>query len=276
MIDLGKQTTRSLNLTNSAGVAVDADSTPTWAVTLPGLTAGISPSVQHGTAGEYYVAYPTVATGLHRDVWTAIVAGQTVTVRDVFTVEDATAPAMVSVAEALAHLKANSLITSAPDLEYLRWLCLVASEAVESDLGATIVPTVVTETYSGCRRWDLPLRSVPVISITTVVENGITLTTNDYFLDPDGWILCRGTTLAQRPWMYGRANIVVTEVAGYTNPPRVARKVCLNGIQRMWQGSQQMPHPSLDDIGAEIVAATGVLTPLELAAYRSLTPAAIA
>lgn len=275
MIDLGEQTTRSLNLTSSAGVAVDADSTPTWAVTLPGLTAGISPSVQHGVTGEYYVAYPTVATGLHRDLWTAVVAGQTVTVRDSFTVEDGTAPAMVSVAEALAHLKANSLITTPPDLEYLRWLCLVASEAVEGDLGATIVPTVVTETYSGT--WlEFPLKSTPVISITTVIENSITLTAADYFLDPDGWILCRGTTLAPRPWLRGRANIVVTYVAGYANPPRIARKVCLNGIQRMWTGSQQMPHPSLDDVGAEIVASTGVLTPLELAAYRSLTPAAIA
>ena len=48
------------------------------------------------------------------------------------------------------------------------------------------------------------------------------------------------------------------------------RKVAKNGAQRMWQQSQQMPHPAMDDLDVELQVQTGVLTPLEYAAYQSI------
>jgi hypothetical protein len=40
----------------------------------------------------------------------------------------------------------------------------------------------------------------------------------------------------------------------------------------MWQQSQQMPHPALDDLGAEssLFTPAGLLTPLEMSAYARL------
>lgn len=270
-IDLGDQVTRPFLVTNAAGTLADADSTPVYAVTLPNLSAGISPAVQHGGLGDYYVVYPTTVAGLHRDSLTFAVGGVTIIIRDSFNVEDSAIPSIVSVAETLNHMRALSVITGAPDLEELRWFCQLATEVIEGDLGCVIAARTITETRSG---WiaELPLHKTPVISITTVVENTVTLTGQDYFLDPEGWILCRGTSLAQRRWAYGRANIIVTYVAGYLIPPRVARSVALSTITRMWQASQQASHPAMDDVGAEaaLYGTVGNLTSAQKAAYNNL------
>ena len=90
-------------------------------------------------------------------------------------------------------------------------------------------------------------------------------------LQKRGWRLCRGSTLYLTPWAWGVENITVTYVAGCVDPPRICRKVALNGVQRMWQESQQAAHPLLDEFCPEAVAvAAGALTPLEMAAYNSL------
>jgi hypothetical protein len=269
-IDLGDSVTRSINLTSSAGAAVDADSLPTYAITLPDGTAGISPTVQHGVTGEYYVVYPTMQSGVHQEVWSASVGGVTVVIRRNFTVEQ-TANSFIDTAEALAHLRASGVIVSAADLEQLRWLCSVACGAVQDDLGRTIARTSKVETFNGGQSAIL-ITHTPVISITSIVESGITLAGTDYTVDLRAGIVYRGGQQSPRPWLWGRQNIVTTTVVGYTDPPRIARKVALNAVQRMWQSSQQTHHPGLDDVGSElaIFQATGTLTPLELAAYNSL------
>lgn len=269
-IDLLDSKTRSINLTSAAGAAVDADSTPTYAITLPDGSAGTAPAVQHGITGEYYVVYPTVQSGLHQELWTAAVAGVSVVIRRNFTVEQA-ADSFIDTDEAIAHLRASGVIVSAADLEQLRWLCSVACGAVEQDLGRTIARKVITEIFDGGHSAVL-LTYTPLISITTVVESGVTLPPTDYTVNLRAGILYRGGQQSPRPWLWGRQNIAVTTVAGYTDPPRIARKVGLNGIQRMWQSSQQTHHPGLDDVSAEaaIFGAAGTLTPLELAAYNSL------
>jgi hypothetical protein len=266
-IDLGDSKTRSINLTNAAGAAVAADSTPTYAITLPDGTAGTPPAVQTGVTGEYYVVYPTVQAGLHGELWTAVVGGVTVVIRRSFTVE-ATVPLFVDTEEAINHLRASGVIVSASDLETLRFLCGVACSAVEADLGRRIARQVVTETFDGGGGAVL-LRSTPLISVTTVTESGTTLTATDYTADTSAGIVFRGAQQSPRPWLWGRQNITVAYVAGYLIPPPVVRKVALNGVQRMWQLSQQLPHPSMDDYGAEQQTTAGVLTPLELSAYNS-------
>jgi len=268
-IDLGDSKTRSINLTNAAGVAVAADSLPTYAVTLPAGTAGIAPTVNVGVAGEYYVVYPTTTAGLHSELWTAVVGGVTVVIRRSFTVED-TVPLFVDTEEAVAHLRAGGVITSAGDLEQLRTLCGVSCLAVEADLGRKVARQVVTETFDGGGSAVI-LASTPLISVTTVVESGVTLAAADYTADISAGIIFRGGQQSPRCWAWGRQNVAATIVAGFLVPPRVLRKVALTGVQRMWQSSQQTHHPGLDDVGAEeaIFGAVGTLTPLELAAYNS-------
>jgi hypothetical protein len=272
-VDLGDSVTRSINLTNAAGAPVDADSNPTYVVTKPDGTAGTPPSMQHGVTGEYYVVYPTATLipGLYRDVFTAIVGGVTITLPGVFVVEDPLNPPFIGTDEALAHLRANNVISGPVDLEQLRWLCMVSSDAVERDLGITISRRIKTDIFDG-GQYEHVLDYRPVISITSVTESGTLLTASDYVLAANAGMLYRGGTISPRSFTWGRQNVTAVYVAGYLDPPRVARKVALNGVERMWQSSQQTSHPMLDDVsGTEAVfAALGTLTPLELGAYNSL------
>ena len=268
-IDLGDSVTRSVAITNSAGAPADADSTPTYAITLPDGTTGTPPTVQHGATGDYYVVFPTTQAGLHQEVWTAPVTSVTVTIRRSFVVEEA-ASAFIDTDEALAHLRAQGLITTAVDLEQLRWLCQVSSTAVEDDLGRAIARRAVTDVFDGGLLWVRP-RTQPLLSVTTVVENGVTLTTGDYVLDLAHGLLIRGTALAPRTWYPALQAVSISYVAGMPVPPRVARKVALNLVERMWATSQQAPHPALDELGTiPPVSPAAALTSVELAAYDRL------
>jgi hypothetical protein len=270
-VDLGDSVTRSINLTNTTGVPVAADSLPTYAVTKPDGSAGTAPTVQTGVTGEYYVVYPTTVVGLHRELWTAIVGGVTITLPRVFVVEDPLNPPFIGTDEALAHLRASGVISGPVDLEQLRWLCMVASDAVERDLDRTIARRTKTDVFNGGDYQHL-LDYRPVISITSVTESGTLLTASDYVLNTKLGILYRGGITSPRTFTWGRQNVTTVYVAGLLDPPRVARKVALNGVERMWQSSQQTAHPLLDDVSATeaIFAAAGTLTPLELGAYNSL------
>jgi hypothetical protein len=270
VIDLTDSVTRSFNLTSSAGAAVDADSTPTYAIELPTGVAGTPPAVQHGDLGEYYVVYPTTMAGLHREVLTAVVGGVTVVIRRVFTVEEPSA-LFVDTDEALEYLNAQGLIVEPAKLEWLRTLCAVACDAVERDLGKWIAPRSVTEVFDGGRS-ALVLTRTPVISVTTVVDSGTTLTGSDYVLDTRVGIVYRGTATSPTCFLVGRGSASITYRVGYMVPPRIARDVALRGVQRMWQQTMQMPHPALDDLGADgmLFQPTGVLTPIEMEAYMRL------
>jgi hypothetical protein len=108
------------------------------------------------------------------------------------------------------------------------------------------------------------------LSVASVVENGVTLVAGTgYVVDVASGILYRGSTQGVQCFASGLQNTVITYRAGELRPSAVARKVAKNGAARMWQG-RQMPHPALDDLGAEMVAPLGVLTPLELAGYMKL------
>lgn len=272
LYDLGEHVTRSINLTNTSGVAVDADSTPTYVLTAPDGTTVASPTpgaVNHGSTGEYFVnlvpsSLPTA--GRYLLDWTAVVGGLTVTHHDELSVTSGAS--LVSVSEAVQHLRASGIITLPDDLEELRWLCAVAADAVDRDLGRAVSRRTVVESHDGGRTSVL-LRSTPVSSITSVTENGNTITSAGYTLDAQAGILHRGAPTAEFAWVWGRQNIVVTFVAGYTAPPVVARKVALNIIEAAWQSSQQSPHPALDFDSAAAVAVTN-LTNQEQMAYASL------
>src|SRR6187549_2111061 len=269
-IDIGDGTLRSFSLTNAAGAAVDADTTPTYSITLPTLAAGIAPAVQHGAVGDYYVVYPVTMAGLHTETLTAVIGGQTVTIRRVWNAEQ---PGMgfLDTDEVITFLKGEDIIVGSADLEWLRWLCAVASDAVEGDLGRPIAPRAITVTEDGGKSAIL-LTQTPVISVTSIVENGTTLTGTDYTADLTAGIIYRGGQQTLGCWGFGRQNVTLNLVVGYQVPPRVARQVAMTIVQRQWSSTRQMPHPAMDDVGAalEQIANTG-RSPTEVyAAYRNL------
>jgi hypothetical protein len=247
--DLGEYLTRSFALSGD-GVATDADSTPTYSVTQPTLAAGIAPPVLHGGIGDYYVVYPTTMPGLHQDALTATIGGKVVVLRRQFNVEP-TSMGFLDTDEVIEFLKGEDVIVEAADVEWLRWLCAVASDAVEGDLGRPIAPRAVTVTADGGSS-ALLIPQSPVISITSITESGTTLTGTDYTANLDAGIIYRGGQQSVRCWSSGRQNISLSLVVGYQVPPRIARQVAMTIVQRQWSSTRQMPHPAMDDVGAAL------------------------
>jgi hypothetical protein len=275
MIEVGDVIPIEVTVRNSAGVPVDASGGVVVTITLPDLTTA-TPTVQHvALSGVYSVPYTTTVEGFHtyEAVATDPVNGN-VFGPESFVVEDPDYVPFVSLAEQLRFMGADDVITAVSDLEELRWFVRVACEAVELDLGRKISPQTVIQRFDGGRC--AVILSGPVISITSVVDAGVTLTSADYVVDPAAGILYRGTSTTPRDFTDGRQSVVVTHRAGQLNPAGVARKVARNGALRMWQGSKQMPHPTLDDLDAELQVKAGVLTPLEYAAYQKLKASGIA
>jgi hypothetical protein len=260
---------------NDLGVLTNP-ATAVLAITQPDgtLAAGITVTLPPAVTGQLVYDFTPSQAGLHSVHWSTTVP--TTAEDDMFVAERA-GSLIVSVDEAIAHLNASGVLTSDPNREQLQWLCIVASDAVERDLGRIIARRTVTEIYDGGRSAIL-LRSTPVISVTSVTESGTTLGSSDYVINLATGVLYRGSTLVPWSFWWGRQNITVVYVAGFADPPKIVRKVALNGVQRMYQESQQASHPALEDVSAEgaIFAAAGSLTPLELGAYNSLKAVGIA
>ena len=264
------------------GVLVNA-TTATLTITLPDGTSAAGVTIVNPPAitGKYLFDYVTTVAGLpgrYVGQWLfTLASGKTTSYVETFDVGSS----LITVDEALDTLGAAGIITNAGDLEYLQWLCLAATDAVERDLNLVLVRRTITSTFDGgC--YALRLKCPPragdggSITITTVVENGATLSAGSYVLRKTGWRLYRGTSLSQTPWATGIENISVTYVAGCLDPPRIVRKVALNAVQRMWQLGRQASHPFLDDISPDdaVFSAAGSLTAAEQGAYESLkTPA---
>lgn len=250
------------------GVLVNAASAA-LTVTLPdGTTA--SPTVTNATTGQYAASYQTTLAspqGRYVGQWVfTFIGGATTAYVETFDV----GRSLVTVDEALQHLRAADVLDHDADVEYLQFLTFVATDAVERDLGRVIMPRTVVETYNGGAS-TIVLRSTPVMSVTSVTQSGTAIA--DFIAE--GAILYRSYYGC---WMRGRQNITVTYVAGYANPPYVARKVALNAIQGMWQESQQAFHQGLDEFtaGAAVGTAAAQLTPLEQSAYNTLRSSGVA
>ena len=255
------------NLPEELGGAPSNAVTATLTIALPdGTTA--TPTVANPPAvlGQYAVDYTPTMAGRHVGTWVfAMAGGQVTSFVETFDV----GASLVTVDEAISHLRAAGVVTSYADLEQLQWLCLVASEAVERDLGRAVIRRTVTEIHDGSRV--LVLGSTPVASITALTVDGTAVVAADYAVDLTAGVLYS----AGGSFGYGRQVVSVTYVAGYTDPPRIIRKVALNAVQGMWQASQQAPHPLLDE-QVDVFAAQGALSPVEQRAYDSYRAAAVA
>lgn len=263
---------------NSTGALADP-TTLTLTLTKPDGTmlAGTYPAapgdtltIARASTGTYSATVVTTAAGRWTARWVATGNSTDGAHEQAWTVEDPTL-AFVDVGDAVAHLRASGIITATADLEQLRWLCLTSCDAVERDLGRVLAPRTFIEAYSGGYGQDtvLTLLRSPVISVTTVVEDGVTLTSADWTLDVSRGRLHRGTWASPRRWPAGLQNVSVTYRAGYAVIPPVARKVALNVVERCWQASQQAPHEALDVEGEAFTSAAS-LTEVERSAYRRL------
>lgn len=273
MADLGDTLRFKADLTDGSGMLVNA-SAVTLTIALPDGTS-VAPTVTNPPAstGIYFHDYVTTDAspeGRYVGRWLFTMSGgATTSFLETFDVGSS----LITVDEAVAHLRAAGIVTSEADLEQLQWLTMVASEAVELDLGRVFAPRTVVETHDGGGA--VILHKSPVISVTSVMESGALLV--DYLPNLSTGVIYRGTSYAPRSFVSGWQNVIVTYRAGYLNPPRVVRKVALNAVQGMWQASQQASHPLVDEFAADAVGvASAALAPVEQSAYNSLRAAAIA
>jgi hypothetical protein len=255
------------------GVLVDATSAA-LTITLPDGTTTAPGVGVPSTTGKYAVDYTALQAGRYVGTWSfTMPGGKVASYVETFDVGGG----LITVDEAVSHLRAAEIVTSYADLEQLQWLCLVATDAVERDLNRVLTRRVVTETFDGGEP-ALILRKSPVISITSVTDSGVSLSALDYTLDTSTGILYRGSTSGY--WVRfatGRQSVSVTYVAGYLDPPRAARMVALSVVQSMWQESQQAGHPLIDEsVGGEVFSAVGSMNTYLQRAYDSLRSPAVA
>lgn len=285
MLDFGDLIPASLStieVTDGLGALVDAPTLPVLTITRTATgTTQVSPTaftVTHPTLGIYgldQTTYRLPAAGQFELSWN--VPGPNGGVHEtVVTVADTYTP-FISADDALAHLRARGTIVSDTDMEQLRWLCLVACRAIEADLGRAISRQTVIEEHDAVKS-SLILRRTPVASVTSVVVDGTTASAADYQCGAGGILR------SMSGWGGTWGIATVTYVAVMDPAPEVLRKVALNSVQRMWQTSQNAPHPAFGDSlgGGGDFAATAVLsqlghlTPVEYGAYLSFKSTGIA
>lgn len=225
--DLGDVVTVSVNVKDSAGAAANAGAM-VLTITAPDGTTS-TPSPTNTPTGVYTATYTPDQVGRHLVRWVATGANAGA-YTDVFDVLDPALMPLVSLADVKAHL---NIATTADDEELRRTLA-VATEMAERHCNRALRRKTVVESYDGdtCA---LLLRQAPVLSVTTVVENGTTLTATDYTLDAAAGILYRGSATASFEWIDGRQVVTVTYVAGYTDPPQSAQQAVLELARHLWQ-----------------------------------------
>lgn len=278
MLDLGDlipAVLSTVQVTDALGALIDAPALPVLTITRMATGATqVSPAaltVTHPTTGIYALdqtTYRLPATGQFELSWNVAGANGGV-YESTVTVESTTVP-FISTDEALAHMRARGVIVKDSDMEQLRWLCLVACRAIERDLGRAISRQVIVEEHD-VHKSSLVLHWDPVLSITSIDVDGTVLDPSSYRLGLDGIVKSRFG------WGWGGTSfgvVTVAYVAGMTTVHEVLRKVALNSVQRMWQTSQNAPHPAFGDGGgdfsaADIASQLGRLTPVEMGAYMS-------
>lgn len=234
--DLGDVATLSVNVKDSTGAAANAGAM-VCTVTAPDGTTS-TPSITNTPVGTYTVSYTTTLVGRHSFCWVATGANAGA-YTDVFDVDDPAELPIVSLADLKAHLN----ITTTTDDEELRDTLAAATEAAENYCNRPLRRKTVTETHNGSCGPILLWRA-PVVSVTSVVESGTTLTASDYFVNASAGLLYRGTTSATFEWYEGMQNVVVTYVAGYADPPRVAQQAVKELARHLWEsqrGSVALP-----------------------------------
>ena len=166
-------------------------------------------------------------------------------------------PNVVTLDQAKAHLRAQGTITTTADETQLTTLINLAEDAVERCLDRWLWSRSTTETH----RLDSPMRSIrlrrsPATSVASVVVDGNTAASTGWWLDPDV-----GLVYTDAGWPTGTRGVaVVTYTAGYATAPLTAVGVILDTVSQVWQKTQQLPHPSLDQLGVDTLQTAQTIT----------------
>jgi hypothetical protein len=208
MYDLGESVTIAADVRDSDGDLANA-ATVTLTITLPdGTTATPVVANPPTVTGQYTVAYIPAQAG--RYTWRFVAETPADAYADVFDVREAGSRALVSLADAKAHLNIAAANTT-NDAE-LREHIESVTDVIEDICGPVARRTVV-ETYSGCGQPAIALNQTPIVSVTSVTESGQAVAASGYSLS-DGGVLTRVSGYTATRWTAGVNNIVITYVVG--------------------------------------------------------------
>jgi hypothetical protein len=230
--DLGDPVALGVTVTNTAG-AVANTTTMVCTITLPdGTTA--TPSVTNSGTGLYDITYIPVQAGRFGVRWVAT-GTNACAFTDTFEVNDPTVLGVVSLQDAKDHLN----ITTTTNDEELRRFLWVATDLCEQYAGRVLGRKTVTDIFDGGSA-RLRLRHPVALSVTTVVENGVTLDAASYRLDATtGMFVERvgSNGLISFGGMFSGSvdAITVTYVAGFQIVPPTVQQAVLEALRHLWQ-----------------------------------------
>lgn len=217
---IGSQVPLPYTVRDGNGALVDV-ATMTINITLPDGTAAtpltIGAGISRLSLGTYQGLYTPLQAGRHP--FSGVTTGPTTALLpDVFNVVAADDAPVTSLADARSWLG----IDVADHDEKVRRALAKATEVAEWWTGLTFRRTTVTEAHDGARR-AVRLRRGPVLSVTSVVEAGVTLSSTpgvDWTLDSNAGLLYRGTyTNESTYWARGINAVAVTYQVGFAVIP---------------------------------------------------------
>lgn len=117
---------------------------------------------------------------------------------------------ILTLAEGKAALRQGTVTANDTDIELL---ITAASTIIDRGVGPVVRRTITNEVHDGEGQM-LQLEWWPVSTVTTVIEDGITLAPSAYHADLDRGQVWRRLSDWDYPWEVGRANVAFTYIAG--------------------------------------------------------------
>lgn len=230
--DLGDPVSLGVTVTNSSGVAANT-TTMVCTVTLPDGTT-TTPSVTNSGTGLYDITYTPAQAGRFGVRWVAS-GTNACAFTDTFEVNDPTVLGVVSLQDAKDHLN----ITTTTNDEELRRFLWVATDLCEQYAGRVLGRATVSDTFDGGSP-RVRLRQPVALSVTSVVEDGVTLDSGSYRLDPTtGMFVERigSNGLTAFGGLFGGTinSVIVTYVAGFQIVPPTVQQAVLEALRHLWQ-----------------------------------------
>lgn len=199
-------------------------STVTLTVVNPDGTTS-TPAVANPAIGTFRADLTPTQFGRHAVTFRGTGSNAT-TQSDVFEVRDPAYLPLISLAEAKEHLNIPATTTTSD--EELRRFLDVATEMVENHCGQIFRRQTVITTRPGGKSFYILDR--PVLSVSSVVVNGTTLDPLNYKIALDAGVL----QLLVGSGIYPDS-VVITYVAGYANPPEIARHATRVLVAHLWE-----------------------------------------
>lgn len=240
-IDLGDVVPLSVQVRDANGTLANAGAI-TLTVTLPDGTSTVV-STANPSTGNYTAAYAPTVAGRHVVQWVATGSNASA-FYDAFTVIDPSELGLVGLDDVKRHLN----ITGTSSDEELRAVLSAATSAAEDYLRRPLRRASSTQTFytrSGNGR-GLVLDRTDVASIVEVVEDGVTLTADDFDADLAAGVVWRSDC---REWCYPTSVEYATN--GINSP--ALRQAVLELTRHLWEtqrGSMPMMPRGVDGMDA--------------------------